>query len=138
MAAPPVPTPNPLNIQVGDLFYGTDGWAVQSDAGFQAYKGESSELILDERPDRALDGGDATGLHMKNFLDACKSRNPKDLHDPIDNAHLSAGLVHLANISYRVGKKLHVQEGPKFSNDNEANKMLTRDYRKPYVVPEKV
>jgi len=135
--APAVPTPNPLNIQIGDLFYGTDGWAVQSDAGFQAYKGESSELIMDEHPDRALDGGDSTGLHMKNFLDACRSRNPKDLHDPIDNAHLSAGLVHLANISYRVGKKLHIDSNgasPKFTNDSEANKMLTRDYRKPYVV----
>ena len=77
-----------------------------SDQGFQAYKGESSELIMEERPERGQPGGDATGLHMQNFLQACKSRNEKDLHDPLSNAVLSANLCHLANISYRSGRKL--------------------------------
>ena len=141
-AAPPPDAPSPtttapkagppLNVMVGDLFYGTNGWAAMSDAGFQAFKGESNELIMDERPER---GGDATGLHMQNFLAACKSRKREDLHDGIDNAILSAGLCHLANISYRTGRKLTLESGqPKFVNDAEANKMLTRDYRKPYVV----
>lgn len=103
-----------------------------SDQGFIAYKGEGNQVVMEERPERG--GGDATGLHMQNFLDACKSRNPKDLHDPIDNAHLSAALCHFANISYRTGRKLHIEAGPKFANDAEANKMLTRDYRKGYVV----
>jgi predicted dehydrogenase len=134
-SAPPAPAANPLNIMIGDLFYGTEGWAMQSDQGFQAYKGDSYELIMEERPDRSMQGGsDATSLHMKNFLDACRSRNPKELHDPIDNAHLSAALCHFANISYRLGRKLTIETGPKFAGDGEANKMLTRDYRKPYVV----
>jgi len=121
-----------LNVMVGDLFYGTEGWASMSDQGFVAYKGEGNEVVMEARPERG--SGDATGLHMQNFLDACKSRNPKDLHDPIDNAHLSAALCHFANISYRTGRKLHIEAGPKFANDAEANKMLTRDYRKGYVV----
>ena len=75
---------------------------------------------------------------MQNFLAACKSRNYKDLHDEIGSAHISAGLCHLANISYRVGRKLTLTAGPKFANDAEANKLLTRDYRKPYVVPDAV
>ena len=80
-------------------------------------------------------GGDATGLHMENFLAACRSRNVKDLHDPISNAYLSASLCHLANISYRVGRRLTIGPGPRFANDAEAEKMLTREvYRKPYVV----
>jgi hypothetical protein len=86
---------------------------------------------MDERPER---GGDATGLHMQNFLGACRSRNYKDLHDPLNNAYLSASLCHLANISYRVGRQLTLQPGPRFANDADANKLLTRDYRKPYVV----
>jgi hypothetical protein len=121
---------------VGDLFFGTEGWAVQSDQGFIVYKGEGNEVVMEERPERGQ-GGDATGLHMQNFLEACKSRNPKDLHDPIDNAHLSASLCHFANISYRTGRRLHIEAsaaGPRFVGDAEANKMLTRDYRKPYVV----
>jgi len=124
----------PLNVMVGDLFYGNNGWAAMSDAGFQAFKGESNELIMDLRPQR---GGDTTALHMQNFLAACKSRKREDLHDGLDNAILSAGLCHLANISYRSGRKLTLEGGTgvKFVNDSEANKMLTRpEYRKPYVV----
>ena len=41
----------PDERQVGNLFYGTEGWAAMSDQGFQAFKGESNELIMEERPD---------------------------------------------------------------------------------------
>jgi hypothetical protein len=122
----------PLNVMVGNLFYGSEGWAAMSDGGFLAFKGESSELVMEERPDRS--GGDPTSLHMQNFLAACRSRNYKDLHDEIGNAYLSASLCHLANISYRVGRKLTLAPGPKFVNDAEADKLITRNYRKPYVV----
>ncbi len=129
------PASSPLNVAVGDLFYGTEGWAAMSDTGFQAYKGESSELIMEERPERGQPGGDATGLHMQNFLAACRSRNEKELHDPLSNAVLSADLCHMANISYRVGRKLNLEAGPKFTGDAEATKMLSRPvYRKPYEV----
>jgi hypothetical protein len=136
-----VPTPEltapvnaePMNILVGNLFYGTEGWAAMSDTGFQAFKGESNECVMEEKPERGP-GNDSTGLHMQNFLAACKSRNHKDLHDEIANAYLSASMCHLANISYRTNSKLTLQPGPKFAGNAEANKLLTRDYRKPYVV----
>jgi hypothetical protein len=48
---------------------------------------------------------------------------------------MSANLCHLANISYRVGRKLQLDaSNGRFVNDNEANALMTRDYRKPYVV----
>ena len=122
-----------LNVMVGNLFYGTEGWAAMNDQGFQAFKGDSNELVMDLKPDRTA-GGDATGLHMQNFLAACKSRKTTDLHDELGNAVLSASMCHLANISYRVGRKLTLSAGPKFAGDAEANKLLTRDYRKGYVV----
>jgi predicted dehydrogenase len=132
-AAPSKPV-NSLNITIGNLFYGTEGWMSMSDAGVQAYKGESSELIMEERPERGP-SGDGTKQHMENFIAACRSRNYKDLHDEIANAYLSASLCHLANISYRSGHKLTIDPGPRFGNDTEANKLLTRpEYRKPYVV----
>jgi hypothetical protein len=106
-----------------------------NDGGFQIYKGESNEVIMEQKPERGGPGGDATGLHMENFLSACRSRNVSELHDGIANAYLSASMCHLANISYRVGRKLTIEAGPHFTGDAEANKMLTRDtYRKPYVV----
>jgi hypothetical protein len=126
-------TGKPLDIMVGNLFYGTEGWAAMSDQGFQAFKGESNELVAEERPERGP-GSDATAFHMQNFLAACRSRNHKELHDEIGNAYLSASLCHLANISYRVGRKLTLTPGPKFANDKEADELLTRHYRKPYVV----
>jgi predicted dehydrogenase len=138
-AAPPsAPAPTQvgsLNVAVGDLFYGSDGWAAMSDQGFMAYKGDSSELIMEERPDRST--GDPTALHMKNFLACVMSRREQDLHDPLSNAVPSANLCHLANISYRVGRGLRVEPGavPKFTGDAEATKMVTRPvYRKPYEV----
>ena len=122
----------PMNVQVGNLIYGTEGWAAMGDGGFQAFKGEGNELIAEVPPER---GDNSTTLHMQNFLEAVRSRNEKDLHDGIANAHLSAALCHMANISYRVGRKLTVEAGPKFTGDSEATKMITREkYRAPYVV----
>ena len=138
-ASKPAPTATapvgaqPLSVMTGNLIYGTEGWAAMSDNGFQAFKGESSELIMEERPEHSA-GGDATSLHMQNFLEVCRSRKREDLHDELSNAVLSASMCHLANISYRVGRKLTLTEGPKFAGDPEANKLITRDYRKPYVV----
>ncbi len=41
----------------------------------------------------------------------------------------------MANISYRTGRKLTWDDAKKqFANDAEANKLISRDYRKPYVV----
>jgi hypothetical protein len=134
IATSPAGNRAPLNIAIGDLFYGTDGWMAMSDGGVQAFKGDSNEVILDQRPERGP-SNDGTGLHMENFLAACRSRNYSELHDGINNAYLSASLCHLANISYRVGRKLNIEAGPRFAGDAEANKLMTRDvYRKPYVV----
>ena len=123
-----------MNVMIGNLFYGTEGWAAMSDQGFQAFKGESNELIMEERPERGSPAATAPACTWRTSWRACSSRNYKDLHDEIANAYLSASLCHLANISYRTGRKLTIEAGPKFANDAEANKMLTRDYRKPYVV----
>ena len=134
-AGAPAGPATPINVGVGNLFYGSEGWASMSDQGFQAYKGDSSEIIMDERPEGG--SGDSTALHMQNFLACVRSRREQDLHDPIANAVPSADLCHMANISYRVGRALKIEPGPtpKFTGDSEATKMITRPvYRKPYEV----
>jgi len=131
-SAPPTVAPGSLNITVGNLFYGSEGWMSMNDTGYQIFKGESGELLQEEKATR---GEDTTKLHMQNFLAACRSRNVADLHDPISNAFFSASMCHLANISYRTGHKLNIEAGPKFTGDAEATKQITRPvYRKPYVV----
>ena len=77
--------------------------------------------------------------HFANFIDAVRSRKREDLNAEIEEGALSCNLVHLANISYRLGRTLHWDpKKMECTGDAEANKMLTRDYRKPYVVPERV
>ena len=61
------------------------------------------------------------------------------LNADIEQGHLSCIHVHIANISYRLGRSLEFDpSSATFLHDEEANKMLTRDYRKPFVVPERV
>ena len=116
---------------VGDLFYGSDGWMAVDGAGFQVYKGEKSELTMNVKKEPGPD----TSPHMQNFLAACRSRNYKDLHADVAVGVQSAGLCHLANASYRSGRKLNVDATGHFVRDEEANKLLTRPkYRAPYIV----
>ena len=63
----------------------------------------------------------------------------EDLNCEIEVDHLSSALPHLSNISYRLGCEL-IFDGAreKFVGDEEADRMLTRKYREPYVVPEAV
>jgi predicted dehydrogenase len=119
---------------IGNLFYGSDGYMALDDNGFKIYKGEKHDLVMEENSQRS-----DTGPHMANFLKAVKSRNYQDLNADVQIGVTSADLCHLANISYRVGRKLAFDPATgKFSNDSEANKLLTRVYRAPYVVSDKV
>ena len=77
--------------------------------------------------------------HFANFIDAVRKRDPKILTAPVEEGAISAGLCHLGNIAYRLGRTLTFDPKTEtFPGDAEANKMLTRPYRKPFVVPEKV
>lgn len=48
--------------------------------------------------------------HFKNFILACRSRRSEDLNADILEGHLSSGLCHTGNISYRLGKKSKPEE----------------------------
>jgi predicted dehydrogenase len=116
---------------VGNLLLGSEGWMWIDGSGFQVYHGEDNNKVMDEK------GSDNPGalLHVKNFLAACRSRKHTDLTAEIEIGATSASLCHLANIAYRVGKKLDWNGSSKsFGSEALANQLLTRDYRKPYIV----
>ena len=74
--------------------------------------------------------------HYQNFIDAIRANDPKLLTCDIMEGHLTSTLPHLANISYRVGRGLKFNgKTETFENDKEADKLLTRDYRKGFEVP---
>ena len=116
---------------VGNLFYGSEGWMSIDANGFQLYKGEKSQLAMDVKKEAGSD----VAPHMANFLAACRSRRAKDLNAHVSIGVMSADLCHLANASYRVGRRLEIDAARgRFVGDDAANALLTRVYRKPYVV----
>lgn len=122
---------------IGNLFYGSGGFLSVDSTGFQLYLGENREISqsMKATEPRIWD----TAPHMVNFIDCVRTRTLDNLRAPIEDGHLSASLCHLANISYRVGRKLEFDpRRENFGADYEANQLLSRDYRAPFVVPEAV
>lgn len=76
--------------------------------------------------------------HIEDFVQCIKDRTRPNAD--ILEGHLSASLVHLANISYRVGcRKINYDpEKEAVEGDEEANQMLKGYYREAYAIPEKV
>ncbi len=76
--------------------------------------------------------------HKEDFIQSIRTR--KLPNADIEEGHRSALLAHLGNISYRLGgRKLHFDAKTEtFVGDKKANAMLKREYREPYVVPERV
>jgi predicted dehydrogenase len=116
---------------IGNLFYGSKGFlAVDSYSSYKSWLGKEQAPGPEKR-----EGGD----HYLNFIEAVRSRKREGLNAEIDEGAASTVLVHLANISYRVGRTLHFDSKTMtVTGDAEANKLFTKAYRKPFIVPEKV
>ena len=123
------------NNSVGNIYYGPKGYlAISNDGGYKTWMGKDQE----PGPSR----GEAKEDHFANFLACVRSRKKEDLRAPVEEGHISCGLIHLANVSYRLGRTLNFDpETQQVKNDDEANHLL-RDgdhgYRPPFVVPEQV
>jgi predicted dehydrogenase len=116
---------------VGNIFYGSEGYlAIDGYGKYWTYFGK------DQKPGPARTAG---GNNWANFIDVVRSRKQPDLNADVAEGAASSDLMHLGNISYLTGRTLHFDEqARKCLGDDEANKMFTRNYRKPFVVPEKV
>jgi hypothetical protein len=116
---------------IGNIFYGSKGYmAIDGYTSYKVFLGKNQE------PGPASVKGGST---WENFIQAMRTRKRSDLHAEIEEGHLSSSLVHLANISYKTGRTINfdpVKE--QIINDAEASKMMRREYRAPFVVPEKV
>ena len=120
---------------------------------------------------------------FENFIQAVRNRKEEHLDAHVYEGHVSSGLCHLANVSYRLGEKSsfdkkkknfggnkkayeyvermqdHLKENglkledtdyivgrtlnfdaetESIKGDHEANELLSRTYRPPYVVPENI
>ena len=167
-----LPTADRLGARVGVVFHGTEGYLVANATYARAFDPDGGPIA-------SFDGA---GDHFRNFIDCVRSRRRDDLAAEVQEGHRSTMLVHLANISYRLGESrplsgdrpfgrhdegnaafrrcrdhlrdngIDVAKAPlrvgrslefdgareSFAGDADADRMLRREYRRPYVVPEDV
>jgi hypothetical protein len=118
-------------VGVGNIFYGSEGYMlIRNYDAYEVYLGQKRE----PGPKRK-----AGGNHYANFIKAVRSRSTADQNAPVETAHLSSALAHLGNIAYRLERQLRFDpKTERFVGDQQADQMLSRKYRAPFVVPEKV
>ena len=116
---------------VGVIFYGSEGYlVVDSYDSWHVYYGRKREP-----GPHAQAGGD----HYENFIQAVRARDASILNCDLEVGHTSAAMCHLSNISYRLGRSLEFDpKQERFVSDEEANGMLSRKYRSPFVIPSQV
>ncbi len=114
---------------VGNLFFGSKGFMTKNDSDWQVFYGK--ERTPGEK-------GSGYGDHYANFVNAIRANDQKLAHGDIREGFYSCAVVHLGNISYRLGRTLEFDPVKmKFINDPEADAMLTRrQYRAPFVIPD--
>jgi predicted dehydrogenase len=121
-------------VKVGNIFYGTKGFLTVDGDKWQTFLGAPDAKAFE--PGHKGGGG---GDHFANFIEAVLARDPKKLHADIEEGHRSSALCHLGNIAYRTGRALDFDNGSEtFAGDAQANALLTREYRSPFTMPEKV
>lgn len=162
-----------MGASIGNVIHCEGGYIVIADDNVVAYDNSNNEI-------KRWHGNDD---HFANFLKAVRSRKHTDLNADILEGHISSALCHMANISYRLGRKAspadiraaikserdaedtfqrmleHLKAndvdvtatpltlGPvlkmnprseTFPGNAAANKLVTRNYRPPFVVPARV
>jgi predicted dehydrogenase len=122
---------------VGVIFFGTEGYMIFPDySSYHTFLGPRREPgpKSSDRTDPMVDLP-----HFRNFVQAVRSRKAGELAAEIEEGHKSAVMCHLANIAYRLGRTVEFDPArERFVGDAEADKLLSREYRKPFVVPAEV
>lgn len=130
----------------GIKFEGTEGWVFVTRG---SYRATDSDPLPDENGVKPLDASDPKILRSKigadeirlevsedhhgNWLEAVRSR--KQPIAPVEVGHRACSACLLHHMAMKVDRKLNWNpDGEKFVNDAEADKMLQRPHRKPYVL----
>ena len=117
----------------GNVFYGTEGYMIFSRRGaFSVFLGNKNKPGPTEG--KELRGRTGYPEHMAEFLTAVRRRTPTSASPEV--AHRSCALVHLGEIAYRTRGRLEFDaKTERFVDCEEANRLLTKSYRHPYVLP---
>ena len=131
----------------GIKFIGSEGWIFVSRGNESVTASDPGARLKDPRALAASDpkiitsviGPDEIHLyestnHHRNWLECVRSRRQPIA--PVEVAHRSCSACLIHHIAMKLKRKLHWDPaGERFRNDDEANVMLSRPQRPPYVVP---
>lgn len=130
----------------GIKFEGTEGWIFVTRGNYRA---TASDPIPDSNGVKPLEASDEKIIksvigpneihlyessdHHGNWIDCVRSR--KAPIAPVEVAHRSCSACLLHHIAMKLKRKVYWDpEKERFKNDEEANKMLSRPQRSPYIV----
>jgi myo-inositol 2-dehydrogenase/D-chiro-inositol 1-dehydrogenase len=116
-------------VRQGVTFQGSDGSVWVNRGAIEA----TPLSLLDYSPSEKEIRLPRSASHARNFIDCVLSRQQPIA--PIEQAHRSISIAHLGNISLRLGRDLTWDPAAeRFANDETANSMLSRPYRKPWTL----
>ena len=119
------------NTDSGAEFYGTKGQMFLSRRGKLTVLGDRKAAVNLDVELKPQDDA----AHVRNFCDCIRS-GTKPNADAL-TGHLSTSLAHLANIATRVGRSLSFDPiKERFLGDDEANKLIRREYREHWGTPQ--
>ena len=135
-----------LDIRIGNVFFGTEGYLELNGSIWKAFRNRETKPFAGSNSGAGNEtislSGPSEPEHFVNFIDALRSGKDETLHCDINEGFYSTTVPLLANISYRLGREVRFMgadmDNEMIINDPEANAMLTRVYRPPYVVPGEV
>jgi predicted dehydrogenase len=115
----------------GAVVYGEDGWLSLTNTGWKAF--DAADKLVKQGE---TSGSEAQQAHVRNFLDAVRSRRRDSLNQEIASGHVSTAMCHAGHIAWRTGKKLRFDPRSEAFDDPEANRYVGRDHRKGFELPE--
>jgi predicted dehydrogenase len=118
----------------GAMIYGTEGSALLEGNNYTVFDSKNKkvkELTEASEGDgtntQSANGVRLDRMHVRNFIDAIRTGSP--LSSPISEGHKSVTMLHLGNISQRVGRSLACNsDNGHIMNDDPAMKLWQRTY----------
>jgi hypothetical protein len=130
----------------GVRFEGTEGWIFVTRGNYSATSSDPNASVSKDKPLQASNPKLLSPLtntetplykttdHHSNWLDCVRSRQTPST--PAEVGHRSTSACIISHIAMKLGRKLEWDpQMEHFKNDDEANAMLCRPQRAPYLIP---
>lgn len=114
---------------MGVHFIGSEGWIHVDRSGLDAHPRSLLKSVIGPNDIRLYESSD----HVDNFLDCVASRTKTIT--PAEVAHHAIMIGHLGNIAMKLGRKVQWHpQAERFVNDAEADRLLSRPMRSPWMI----